>query len=47
MVTTPLSENKLLTTEKVKTSVEVHKRADKITTLEEVIKGTYEVHKHT
>ena len=47
MVTTPLSEKKLLTTEKVTTSDEVHKRTEKITTSEEVVKGTDEVHKLT
>ena len=47
MFTTPLPEKKLLTTEKVKTSDEVHKRTDKITTSEEVEKGTEEVHKRT
>ena len=40
MVTTPLSEKQLLTTEKVKTCDEVHKRTDEITTIEEVIKVT-------
>ena len=44
---TPFLEHKLLTTEKVKTSVEVHKRTDKITTSEEVLKGTVKVHKST
>ena len=46
-VTTPLSEKKLLTTEKVTTSDEVHKSIEKITTSEEVVKGTDEVHKRT
>ena len=45
MVTTPLLENKLLTTEKVTTSDDVHKRTEKITTSEEVVRGTDEVHK--
>ena len=47
VVTTPLSEKKLLTTENVTTSYEVHKFTDKITTSEGVVKGTDEVHKHT
>ena len=46
-VTTPLSEKKLLTTEKVATFDEVHKRNEKIITIEEVVKGTDEVHKCT
>ena len=40
VVTTPLSERKLLTTEKVTTSDEVHKRTDNFTSSEEVVKGT-------
>ena len=40
VVTTPLSEKKLLTTEKVKTSDEVHKRTENFTTSEGVVKGT-------
>ena len=39
VVTTPLSENKLLTTENVTISDGVHKRAEKIKTNEEVEKG--------
>ena len=39
VVTTSLSENKLLKTEKVTTSDDVHKRTEKITTSEEVDKG--------
>ena len=47
VVTTPLLENKLLTTEKFTTSDEVPKRTEKITTSEEIDKGTDEVHKRT
>ena len=47
VATTPLSENKLLTTEKVTTSDEVHKRTEKITNSEEVVEGTDEVQKLT
>ena len=47
VVTTPFSEKKLLTNEKVTTSDEVHKRNDNITTSEEVVKGTDEVHRRT
>ena len=47
VVTTPLSEKTLLTTEKVTTSGEVQKRTYKITTSEEVVKGTDEFHKRT
>ena len=47
VVTTPLLENKSLTTEKVTTSDEVHKLTEKFTTSEEVVKGTEDVHKHT
>ena len=47
MVTTPFSEKKLLTTEKVKTRDEVHIRTNNTTTSEEVVKGTDEVHKIT
>ena len=47
VVTTPLLQNKLLTTERVPTSDEVHKRTEKITTSEEVVKGADEVHKRT
>ena len=45
VVTTPLSEKKLLITEKVTTSDEVQKRTDNTITREEFIKGTDEVHK--
>ena len=41
VVTTPLSEKKLLTTEKVTTNYDVHKRIEKFTTSEKVFKGTY------
>ena len=47
VVTTPLSEKKLLTTETFTTSDEVHKRTDNITTSEEVVKVTNEVQKRT
>ena len=47
VVTTPLPEKKLFTTEKVKTSDEMNKRTENITTSEEVVKGTDEVHKRT
>ena len=47
MVTTSFLEKKLLTTEKVTTSDEVHKRTEKITKIEEVVKGTDEIHKRT
>ena len=47
MTTTPLSEKKLLKTEKVKTSDEVQKSTEKITTSRGVDKGTGEVHKRT
>ena len=47
VVTKPLYKNKLLTTEKVTTIDEVHKRTDKITTSEEVFESTDEVHKIT
>ena len=47
VVTTPFSEKKLLTTEKVITSDEVNKRTENITTSEKVVKGTDEVHKRT
>ena len=46
VVTTPLSEKKSQTTEKVTTSDEVHKCTKKFTTSEEFVKGTDEVHKH-
>ena len=44
---TPLPEKKLLKTEKVTTSDEVHKCTYNITTSEEVVKGTGDVHKYT
>ena len=47
VVTTPLSEKKLLTNEKVTTSSEVQKSTEKITRSEEVVKGNDEVQKHT
>ena len=47
MVTIPSLEKKLLTTEKVTTSYEVHKLTEKITTSEEVVKGADKVHKNT
>ena len=47
VVTAPLSEKNLLTTEKFTTSYEVHKLTEKFTTSEQVVKGTDEVHKHT
>ena len=47
VVTMPLTEKKLLTTEKFTTSDEVHRRTEKIATSEEVFKGTDKVHKHT
>ena len=47
VVTMPLSEKKLLTTENFTTIDEVHKRTEKIKTREEVFKGTDEVHKRT
>ena len=47
MVTTPFPEKKVLTTEKVITSDEVHKRTENITTGEEVVKGIDKVHKST
>ena len=47
VVTTPLSEKKLLKIQKVKTSEEVHKRTENITTSEEIDKGYGEVHKRT
>ena len=45
MVTTQFLEKQLFTTEKVTTRDEVHKRTDKFSTSEEVVKGTGEVHK--
>ena len=47
VVTTPILEKKLLTTENVTTSDQVHKLTQKITTREEVDKDTDEVHKCT
>ena len=47
VVTAPLSEKKVLTTEKVTTSDEVQKLTEKITTIEEVVKVTDEVHNRT
>ena len=47
VVTTLFPEKKLLTTEKVKTSDEVHKRTGEITTREEVVEGTDEIKKRT
>ena len=45
VLTTPLLEKKLFTTEKVTTRDEVHKRTEKFTTSEGVVKVTYEVHR--
>ena len=45
--TTSFSEKKLLTTEKVTTNYDVHKRIEKFTTSEKVVKGTYQVYKRT
>ena len=47
VVTTPLTEKKSLTTEKVTTSDEVNKHTEKFKTSEEVVKGTEEVQKRT
>ena len=47
VVPTPFPEKKLLTTEKVTTSDEVHKLTEKFTTSEEVVKVTNGVHKRT
>ena len=47
VVTTPLPDKKLWTTEKVTKSDEVHKCTEKITTSEEAVKGTDEVPKIT
>ena len=44
---TLLLEKKSLTTERVTISDEVHTCTEKITTIEEVVKGTDEVHKRT
>ena len=46
-VTTPLSEKKSLTIEKVTNSYEVQKRSEKFTISEEVVKGFDKVQKHT
>ena len=45
VVMTSFLEKTLLKTEKVTTSDEVHKYTENITTIEEVLKGTYEVYK--
>ena len=47
VVMTPSSEKKSLTTERITTSDEVHKRTDNFTTSKKFVKGTGEVHKHT
>ena len=47
VVTTPLLENKLLTTEKVITSHEVHKHTENIKAIEDVDKDTDEAQKRT
>ena len=47
VVTTPLPEKKLFTTENVTTSDGVHKLTENIITNEKVVKGTDEVHKST
>ena len=47
VVTTPLSENKSLTTEKSTTTDEVHKRIENFTTHEKFVKVFNEVHKNT
>ena len=47
VVTTLLSENKLLKTEKVRTIDELYKRTENITTGGGVVKGNDEVHKRT
>ena len=47
VVTTPLSEKKLLTNEKCTTGDEVNKRTEKFTTNDEVVKGTDDFHKLT
>ena len=47
VVTTPLSENKLLTSEKVTKSEQMQKITENITKSEEVFRGTDEVHKRT
>ena len=47
VVTTPLLEKKLMTTETFTSRDEVHKRTEKFTTSEEVVKGNNEVHKRS
>ena len=47
VVTAPLSEKKLLTTENFTTREEAHKRTENITKIEEAVKGNDEVHKLT
>ena len=47
LATTPFLEKKLLTTEKVTTSDEVHRYTEKFTKIEEVVNGTDEVQKRT
>ena len=47
VVTMPLSEKKLLPTETFTTIDEVHKRTEKFTTSQQVVKGNDEVHKRT
>ena len=47
VVTTPLLENKVLTTDKVTTSDEVHKHNENIKISEEIEKDTYEFHNFT
>ena len=47
VVTTPLSEKKLLTNENFTTREEAHKRTENITKIEEAVKGNDEVHKLT
>ena len=47
VVTMPLSEKKLLTTERVTKRDEVQKLTKNITTSEEVVKGTDDIHKRT
>ena len=47
VVTTPFSEKKLLTTEKVTTSDEVHKLTENFKTSDEFLKGTDEFQKRT
>ena len=47
VVALPFLEKKLLTTDKVTTSDEVHRRTENTKTSEEVVKGTNEVRKPT